>query len=327
MMLIVALSFFGCHDYEKSSLNTGDTTIQNLPDKYSAKILYVDSYHEGYEWNDGITKGIVDTLNGTGVELKIFRMDTKRNTAEDFKVNAGITAKELVDSFKPDVLITSDDNAFKYLVMPYFKDSDLPIVFCGLNWDASIYGAPYKNTAGMVEVALLPKLLSHLNSFSDGQRIGYLAADVLTERKEGEYYVKLFNLTLNEKYVLTMDDWKKAFLEIQESSDLFIIGNNAGINDWNETDARQFVLENTKIPTGAMYEWMAEYSLIGVVKIAEEQGEWAAKTAIRILDGEKPSNIPVTTNKQGKLILNLEMAEMLGVTFSPSLLKNAEIIN
>ncbi|HHO76243.1 MAG TPA: hypothetical protein ENN05_07415 [Deltaproteobacteria bacterium] len=52
------------------------------------KILFVDSYHEGYAWSDGIAAGIKEILSGTGVELNIFHMDTKRNGTEDAKIEA-----------------------------------------------------------------------------------------------------------------------------------------------------------------------------------------------------------------------------------------------
>ena len=57
-----------------------------LAGKYDGKkVLFIDSYHEGYGWSDGITKGIETTLDGSGVELNIVRMDTKRNTDDAFK--------------------------------------------------------------------------------------------------------------------------------------------------------------------------------------------------------------------------------------------------
>ena len=53
------------------------------------KVLFVDSYHEGYAWSDGITNSIKQTLEGSGVELKIFRMDTKRNRSDESKKSCG----------------------------------------------------------------------------------------------------------------------------------------------------------------------------------------------------------------------------------------------
>ncbi len=52
------------------------------------KVLYIDSYHQGYAWSDGITKGVRIKMKDTGVQLKIFRMDTKRNSDDESKKEA-----------------------------------------------------------------------------------------------------------------------------------------------------------------------------------------------------------------------------------------------
>jgi len=216
------------------------------------KILYINSYHEGYEWSDGVTKGIQSILDNTDIELKIILMDTNRNTSEDFKKQAGLKAKKAIEDFKPDVVIASDDNAFKYVIMPYYKNVELPVVFCGLNWDAAIYDAPYTNTTGMIEVALIPQLIKRLKRYSKGDKIGYLTADVITSKKEGHYYKKLFNLTFTEKYIKTFEEWKAAFSEIQRDADILIIGNCSVINNWDYKAAKLFAKEHTKIPTGTI---------------------------------------------------------------------------
>ncbi len=79
----------------------------------------------------------------------------------------------MIDSWQPDVVIASDDNASKYLIAPYYKGGDLPFVFCGLNWDASVYGFPAKNVTGMVEVAQIPQLLEVLKRHAKGDRESY----------------------------------------------------------------------------------------------------------------------------------------------------------
>lgn len=80
------------------------------------KVLFIDSYHEGYGWSDGITTGIKTGLQDSGVELKVIRMDTKRNTGDAFKKEAALKAKAEIEAFKPDVVIASDDNASKFLI-------------------------------------------------------------------------------------------------------------------------------------------------------------------------------------------------------------------
>ena len=107
---------------------------------------------------------------------------------------------------------------------------------------------------------------------------------------------------------------------------MLILENNAGITNWNDREAEAFVLENTKIPAGADQIWLSNDSLISLTKIPEEQGEWSASTALLILNGTRPSDIPIVTNKKGMLYVNLKIADKLGVIIRPELLKNAQII-
>ena len=68
-------------------LFVGLTFASNAVSKnYGGKrVLYIDSYHQGYAWSDGIVKGVQNKLKDTGVQLKTIYLDTKRNTGEDFK--------------------------------------------------------------------------------------------------------------------------------------------------------------------------------------------------------------------------------------------------
>ena len=146
-LFVVVMSVISIFSFCTASLS------QSLAGK---KVLFVDSYHEGYAWGDGIISGIKTVLEGSGVELKIFRMDTKRNGEKAFKESAALKAKAEIEDFKPDVVIAGDDNASKYLVVPYYKDASLPFIFCGVNWDATGYGFPFKNVTGMLETGHQP---------------------------------------------------------------------------------------------------------------------------------------------------------------------------
>ena len=175
----------------------------------SKKVLFIDSYHQGYAWSDGITAGIQNTLAGSGVDLRIHRMDTKRNGSEAFKKQAALTAKAVIDEYQPDVVIAADDNASKYLIVPYYRGGDLPFVFAGVNWDASVYGFPANNVTGMVEVSRPNELMDILRTFSGGAVIGSLTGDTATSRKENEYYTSQFGIRFDEEvYVKTFDQWE-----------------------------------------------------------------------------------------------------------------------
>ena len=288
------------------------------------KILFVDSYHEGYDWSDGVTRGIQEGLKGSGVELKIIRLDTKRNKTEEFAQAAALKAKATIEEFKPDLVIASDDAAAKYLIAPNYKDAALPFVFCGLNWDASVYGFPCKNVTGMVEVCSVVELVDFLKKFAKGAKVGFLGEDTLTDRKEAGYYKKMLKTEVVDVYATTFADWKKSYIELQSKADILINYNFASIADWDSDQAAQFVLENTKIPSGAFQEAQMKHTFLGYLKVPEEQGLWSARAALKIFDGAAPSAIPVVQNKEGRLVLNMKLAEKTGIQVPYEIVQSAQ---
>jgi ABC-type uncharacterized transport system substrate-binding protein len=291
------------------------------------KLLWVDSYHQGYEWSDGIEKGILEVLVDSGVDLRIVRMDTKRNDSIEFGREAGQRAKAVLEDFKPDVVIATDDNAQKYFVLPYLKNTKLPVVFSGVNWDASMYGYPCRNVTGMVEVEPTAEMLKLFRAYSKGNRIGYISGDVETERKIADYYNKVFFKGEMRLYLVkTFEDFKREFLRAQQEVDMLYFYNYTGIVPWDSAAAEEFLARNTRVPTGSPNEFMAPFVIFTVSKLAQEQGSYAAKTALRILEGVDPASLPLTTNKRSSLTINLKMAKAAGIVLPVSILKNANVI-
>jgi ABC-type uncharacterized transport system substrate-binding protein len=290
------------------------------------KVLFVNSYHQGYEWSDGEEAGAATVLKASGVEMRVFRMDAKRHPEDKAVKEAGLKVKALIESYRPDVVIVADDIATQVMVHDY-KNVSLPWVFCGVNWDASHYGLPFKNATGMVEVALLDKLLQNLKGYAKGTRLGFLSSDTETERTEQRAYHQQLKIPFaKEKLVKTFAEWKAAFRSMQGEVDALFLGNFAGINDWNEGEAAAWALAYGKIPSGAMYDFMMPYAMLGMTKIAEEQGIWSAKTALAILKGKSPAAIPIVTNKEAKLFVNVKLASKAGIVFKPELISNAQVI-
>ena len=292
------------------------------------KVLFINSYHEGYPWSDGEERGAKAALQGSGAELRFFRMDTKRHQEEAFRVKAGEKARAEIESFKPDVVILSDDPAVQFVLKPFYKDAKIPFVFCGVNWDASKYGLPYKNATGMLEVAPVKELVQNLRTYAKGPRLGYLTVDSETEHIEEPNYQRVIGTPFAAvTFAKTYAQWKAAFLEMQSKTDMILLGNNAGINDWNEADAKVVVLASSKVPSGCAYDFMMPYAMLGFTKIEEEQGGWAGNTALAILKGASPASIPITENKQSKILMNPKLAAAAGVVFRPEIVRAAQVVN
>ncbi|MBF0226666.1 MAG: hypothetical protein HQK76_14525 [Desulfobacterales bacterium] len=149
---VILLTFFGMY----SVCSKNELSAQSLDKK---KCLYVASYHHDYPWQDGIEKGLHKVLNGHCI-IKQFNMDTNRYP-QDAQQKA-LEAKALIETWKPDVVIASDDNASKYLIVPFFKNAAIPFIFCGVNESVEEYGFPFSNVTGMMEVAPIKGILTQI---------------------------------------------------------------------------------------------------------------------------------------------------------------------
>lgn len=288
------------------------------------RVLFIDSYHEGYEWSDGITAGIQRVVANADVDLRIHRMDTKRNKSEAYMQNAALKAKALIEEYRPDVVIATDDNAQKYLVVPYYKDGPLPFVFAGVNWDASQYGYPASNVTGMVEVDSAVELVETLANLSGGTTAGFLSSDTNTSKKVLKSYQEQLDIEFEEVALVgTYEAWKQAYLDLQNKVDMIIMYNNSGIDGWDKEDAARFATENAQVPSGATQSWMAPYVLLLFTKDAVEQGEYAAETALRILEGNSPGSMPITRNQRVLPQVNSEIARRLRINIPPELMSEA----
>ncbi|MCP4298577.1 MAG: ABC transporter substrate-binding protein, partial [Proteobacteria bacterium] len=220
------------------------------------------------------------------------------------------------DTWAPDVVIASDDNAAKQLIVAHYKDSSTPFLFCGVNWDASVYGFPTKNVTGMVEVAPVIDLISFLKQYSDGVRIGYLGADVVSERKEVNHYKKVLGLTFEKGYLVdSFSEWKEAYLDLQNSVDFIILLNPIALKGWNKSEAETFVETHSEIPSGSTTKMLRTFVMMSFSRIAEEQGIWAGERALEVISGKKIEDIPVTHNKRSSKYLNLKLAKKLNIVF------------
>ena len=69
-------------------------TLFIMPEASAAdkKCLFVSSYHQGYEWSDGVERGLRAVLEGK-CEYRQFDMDTKRRKSAEEKKQSALEAK------------------------------------------------------------------------------------------------------------------------------------------------------------------------------------------------------------------------------------------
>lgn len=290
------------------------------------KCLYVGSYHRGNAWQDGIERGLRKVLAGR-CEIRQFNMDTKRNPSPLFCRNRALEARELILSWKPDIVIVSDDNASKYLVVPHFRDAKIPFVFCGVNWTAKEYGYPFSNVTGMVEVLPVREMIRQVKEILPGAKTGIcLMVDRLSERKSCDRHTRAFGSAGIEIFPRTADtlaEFEKAYAAAQDS-DFIILVNNSVIRDWDDEKAGKIMVAHSRKLTVTFNRWMTSHAMLGLTHLPEEQGEYAGGVALKILEGTLPSHIPVVSNRRWNTYVNKPLLKRAGIRVPASILRQAE---
>ncbi|OVE81828.1 hypothetical protein BVY04_02330 [bacterium M21] len=295
----------------------------------SHRVLHINSYHRGYPWSDNLELGMRNGFDKGGglIDLRHFYMDSKHDQSEEHL--AQVTSKVLaeIEAWNPDLVIVSDDNACKYIAAPYLRGKPIPVIFCGVNWDAISYGFPCENVTGMLEIDPVERLKKVLRPFAAGDRIGFLCADVLSTRKVIRSVQQECGVTFADgTFATTFEEWKNAYRRMQGSVDMIFLFSHVGLTGWGDEEAEAWVLAEAKIPSGTMVEHGSPFALVGVVKVAEEQGDWAAKAALKVLNGTPMSEIPVVRNKTARTILNMELARKLEIKFPMELIEHATFV-
>jgi len=288
------------------------------------RIFYVNSYHEGYPPSDEVFAAIRHVLDSAeSIQLESFFLDSKRNPSpETIKQNVEL-ALEQIESFHPDLIIASDDDAVKYLVVPHFKGREIPVVFCGVNWSAKQYGLPAQNVTGMLEVLPLRENLAQIKKFNH-EAVKML---ILSENSTSEQSNKILLDTLfrsagfEPEYHLVNEfsEWETAFIAANLNYDLIYLPTNGSIKNWDKAEAIEIVNQNIKVPVITCDDFMMPYCVFGMTKVASEQGQWAAKTALEILNGKPIGEIPLSRNSQSEVFLNKELAEKIGFRWNEPL--------
>ncbi|MFK5895204.1 MAG: ABC transporter substrate binding protein, partial [Pseudomonadota bacterium] len=203
----------------------------------------------------------------------------------------------------------------------------IPVVFCGINNSAEPYGYPYKNATGMVEITPVQPLLKAIKETLPAVKQGiFLSADVLSQRRMFERLRKSFaieNIQLDGYFVTTQNEWESVW-KAANDSDFIFIGNPAGIAAWDMQRMHRFIVEQHGVFTVTVWDWLSPLAMLTVTKVPQEQGEWAAKVALEILNGIAPDKIPIVVNRRWKMYRNTRLLNYSGIKLPIGLIHNAQ---
>jgi len=338
VILIIIGGLFVYYRNETADNNKKPTDNDNQNQEF--KILHIMSYHLPWKWTDDQLNGFKEALKDYNVEYKIFQMDTKRNSSDEWKEEAGRQARELIDTWKPDLVYTNDDNAQIY-VTKYYINSSIPFVFSGVNAEPEAYGfVGSKNNAGVLErvhfvetVELLNEIMPEVTKIAvisdDGSTwppmISSMKNDAANELSEFEF--------INWDVVETFEEYKQKIKEYQTKADaichlgIFTFKDENGNNVPYE-EIMNWTVANSDLPDFSFWaDRIPRGNLVAMTVSGYEQGKAAGEIAKGILVEEKsPANFGFEPTKKGEPVISLARANKLDIKISSDLLLTAEVI-
>ena len=304
--------------------------------KAGKKMLLIFSYHPEYPWVVEETRGVEDALKDRGLKTDKFYLDTKRKTSLKWWKKVTKDAVKKIEEFKPDLVIVFDDNACELVAREYAGET-LPFVFCGVNGDPEDYGFPAENITGVIERALVKESIELLKRFVPDVKKAAIITDNSPTSHGFVTRIKKTPLPVEIHEAYTTDDfdaWKAKVKELQPEVDaigLFVyhtIKEKGGEVSLPPEDVLSWTLKNSKLPEFAFFDFTVRGgALCGVTLSGYEQGKAAAEIAIKILDGEKPANIPIECPEKGNPIVNETRAKELNISIPEDVLKEVEIVH
>lgn len=310
-----------------------------LPAK-TFKILHVMSYHSPWKWTDDQLLGFKEELSDLNVEYRVYQMDTKNKSSEEWKAQAASEARELIDTWKPDLLYTNDDNA-QELVGKYYNNSGIPHVFSGVNATPDTYGYDSSNNvAGILEEVhfiqtanLLKKIDPSIEKISVITDDGPTWPPIIAKMKEEAGQLNGLKI-VNWDIVDTYAEYQNKIMSYQNDSDAVL---HLGIFTFKGADGANVPIEkvmewtvnNSNLPDASFWaDRVDKGNLLAMTVSGYQQGLAAGKIAFGILaEGRKPSSYDYSSTTKGEPYINIKRANDLGITIDSDILLTSEVVN
>jgi len=305
------------------------------------RILIVHSYHQEFDWVQGVNRGIKENLR-SDLEYRTFYMDTKRHPNPEWKLKAAQEAGELLKRYRPEVVIAVDDNAQSLFVRKYAGRSPIQFVFCGVNAEPQKYGYPAANVTGILErtypaqvLGLLKKIYPRALNVVWVSDYSPTSLGVLARVQRLAQLNKLPLNIVTYKQPVTFDQWRDTIEAFDRDPDVHayliplyhtVLADPAG-QSMLPADVMAWTVNKTSKPIVGFWPFSADDGALCAVAVDPyEHGKVAALMARQILSGKKASDLPIVVNRNGYVILNLKTANKLGVDVPFEVIQSADHI-
>ncbi len=276
-------------------------------------VVYLNSYHAGYDWSDKEFAAFKVQLSDQDVNIHAFYMNTKYIKKSEDIASVVKNVLSFIDKHQPDVLVAADDNASKYIIQPHFGNAEIPVVFLGVNLDATAYGYPYKNSTGMVELEGLINLIKVIRQYSNYKNVTMFFTPSTTSMKKYHHYKNKIS-DFDAVVVKSFNEFKVELAALKERGELVVLDTLNGLDDFDALRMQDFLAKQHGQAVVSVSNSSKNIAHFGYIKVPEEHGIWAGEAVQKIFSGIKISDIPSAYNSHYQVFINKNFAKRCAVT-------------
>lgn len=296
--------------------------------------------NQSIDWTGQITSAINSEFVNSkkNVDVKIQYLDSDYNFEEKYSQIVYNLFKYKFRSTKFDVVITLDDNAFKFLRR--YGDTlfpNTPVVFCGVyNFNKSMINtnplftgfSKSSDIQSTIDVGLkLHPNTKQIFIITNKNSRGLIAKNIIEDLSPLYKDKVKFSFSDEDNITKLREKVKK----LPKDTIIYFDSNGTTKNnngkDISIEETVNTLLKDINIPmysTG--YIQTNKQSVGGVVTYGNDLGKEVGKVALKILNGEKASDIPVTEDSSHRYVFNYEKLKQFKIDIK-SLPKGSEIVN
>lgn len=292
-------------------------------------ILILNSYHKGFEWTDAQVSAAKQVLleKFRDIELYVEYMDTKRIYTAEYIERLMQIFKLKYKKVKFDVIITTDDNALKFVVK-YHEEifAKAPVSFCGINDYQEAMFKGRNEFTGLVEVLdIKPTIDLALKLHPNTRKVVVVVDNTPTgigQRRDvaavARQYENLRFEFLKGEDLSNEELFEKLQNLPRDSIVLLTVWLRDKNNDYLPTnEGGPLISSNATSPVYGIIDMYMGHGIIGGKLLnSRTHGKTAAEIALRILDGERPSDIPVIIKSTNPYMFDYQQLDRWGISLS-----------
>ena len=299
-------------------------------------VLVLNSYHKGLSWTDNIVKAVESVLQpeAHNIEINYEYMDTKRYSSKAYLKQVYELYKTKYSKQHFDVIIVSDNDALD-LVTQYRRDlfANTPVVFCGINYfQDSMVWDPSMVTGVVEETDIRSSLDIALKLFPFAPQVYVIDDKTTTGIAMKNELLKVMPHFKDKVKFVFLEDFDIAELRQQvrnippESIILLLLVNRDRTGSFfTYEESLSFIYSEARAPIFSVWDFYLGGGMVGgMLTSGYYQGKTAAEMALRILKGEKASNIPVVRKSPNRYMF--DYAQLKRFNVNPARLPQDSIV-